>query len=228
MKISAIVPAFNEEKHIQHILEFLSEDKHVDELIVVDDCSTDQTGVICQQFPHVHYLKNSVNIGKTQSVLTGVHVASNSTILLFDADLIGLDHQYIQDMVRCYQNGNELVIMDLGGMDWFRHNVIKGATALSGVRLLDKKYFSQLALTGKNSFELETRINEFFLNSHLPIAVSDAPKVKTPFKFEKYNFFDGLVREIKALYQYIFINGIIGVPRLLLSWQKIYSFKNTQ
>ena len=43
MKISAIIPAFNEEPRIGNVLDVVKEMELIEEIIVVDDGSTDNT-----------------------------------------------------------------------------------------------------------------------------------------------------------------------------------------
>jgi glycosyltransferase involved in cell wall biosynthesis len=49
MKLSVIVPAYNEEKTIGPILEKLLDVSDVKEIIVVDDCSSDKTSDVVRR-----------------------------------------------------------------------------------------------------------------------------------------------------------------------------------
>ena len=54
-KISIIIPAFNEEKNIEKILQSAYTQTYKDfEVIVVDDGSTDNTGIICKKYEENH------------------------------------------------------------------------------------------------------------------------------------------------------------------------------
>ena len=81
MKLSVIIPAYNEEKRIAKTLEEVREYlKNFDgELIVVDDGSTDGTSA----FSNISYPKN---MGKGYAVKKGVERASGDLILFMDAD----------------------------------------------------------------------------------------------------------------------------------------------
>ena len=94
-KISIILPALNEEQRIPPLLNALrsiSIDPKNIELIVVDDGSTDDTSLICQQiindfFPNGKVITKPKNTGKGSALRTGVAAANAPIILTMDADM---------------------------------------------------------------------------------------------------------------------------------------------
>ena len=91
MKISIIIPCFNEEKTISLIIDkILSSYSGDKEIIVIDDCSKDNTRKILNT-----YLKDKIdklilntrNYGKGYSIRKGVDIAEGDIILIQDADL---------------------------------------------------------------------------------------------------------------------------------------------
>jgi glycosyltransferase involved in cell wall biosynthesis len=89
--VSVIVPAYNEEKTINRILDvLLSLDLNL-EVIVVDDCSKDNTGAIVQKVvardQRVRYIKQAVNGGKTAALKTGFQAVTGDIVIIQDADL---------------------------------------------------------------------------------------------------------------------------------------------
>lgn len=226
MNISLVLPAFNEEKNIQATLNFLLENKEINEIVVVNDGSNDKTAAICATFSQIKFIDLPKNKGKTFAVLEGVKQATHNHILLFDADLLGLRHAYITRLIKKYQEGYDMVIMDYSGTDWIRHKVIQGITALSGVRILHKKYFAEIPFEETDSFELETRINEYFMKHKLSIRIVEAETVVSPYKFQKYPFHVGLWREVKAMEQFMLVNGWSGLFDVIKTWRKIYKMRN--
>ena len=48
-KISILIPAFNEEKNIENVIKFVQSNHLVDEIIVIDNNSNDNTSLIAKQ-----------------------------------------------------------------------------------------------------------------------------------------------------------------------------------
>ncbi|MEM4230396.1 MAG: glycosyltransferase family 2 protein [Candidatus Pacearchaeota archaeon] len=94
MKLSIIIPVFNEEKTVSRLLEKILKLKipKVDkEIIVVDDGSIDATVSIISksQTPHskFKFIKHKKNLGKGAAVRTGLDCATGDYIVIQDADL---------------------------------------------------------------------------------------------------------------------------------------------
>lgn len=90
MNISIVIPAFNEAsviaQTIEKIKKYLASQSMTAEIIVVDDCSTDDTLQILQSLSGVKVLRNLRNHGKGYSVRKGVLAAQAEWILFMDAD----------------------------------------------------------------------------------------------------------------------------------------------
>tara|TARA_Y100000996_G_C22502011_1_gene634819 strand:+ start:683 stop:1375 length:693 start_codon:yes stop_codon:yes gene_type:complete len=92
MKLSIIIPCYNEESTIKKIVEKVinSTKKFEKEIIVIDDCSTDQTRSILEnelknQIDHI--ILNTKNNGKGFSIRKGIEKATGDALLIQDADL---------------------------------------------------------------------------------------------------------------------------------------------
>jgi len=96
-KLSIIVPAYNEARTIHLILDRVLEVELLNgikkELILVNDCSTDDTEAILQKYMQSHtdadiqYFKHEVNKGKGAAIHTGIQKATGEYLIIQDADL---------------------------------------------------------------------------------------------------------------------------------------------
>lgn len=109
MKISLIVPAFNEEKAIGPVIEEYS--PFVDEIIVVDDGSSDHTYEIASRYidGKVTLIRHEKNQGKVGALITGVSHATGEIIVFTDADCT-YPARYIPVFIEEIQNGADLVL----------------------------------------------------------------------------------------------------------------------
>ena len=85
MKI-AVIPAFNEASSISTVIDLVA--NFVDHVVVVNDCSTDITGIVASQHGAI-VLNNIVNIGYDASIRKGLLHAFKfgaSSVITLDAD----------------------------------------------------------------------------------------------------------------------------------------------
>ena len=89
MKLSIIVPCYNEEETIGEVLrQLVSVQLPCEvEVIAVDDGSTDQSVRVIEEFSNIHLIKHGINKGKGAAVRTGLERSSGDIILIQDADL---------------------------------------------------------------------------------------------------------------------------------------------
>ncbi len=103
MKTSCIIPAFNEEKSIVHVLRVVKQVSSIDEIIVVDDGSSDQTATYAEK-EGVIVLRHKKNKGKGAAIKTGTSHATGDILLFLDADLESINPRKIKAILHPIKN----------------------------------------------------------------------------------------------------------------------------
>ena len=87
MKVSILVPVYNEEKTINEVIDVLAKLPLDKEIIVIDDGSKDKTREILKNNPKVKAIFHETNLGKGKAIHTGLEHAAGDIICIQDADL---------------------------------------------------------------------------------------------------------------------------------------------
>jgi len=141
MRISVVIPAYNEEENLKELLpKVWTQVGQEAEVIVVDDASTDNTARIAREHGAL-LIQNPYNMGNGASVKRGIREASYDNIILMDADGQHLPEE-IPKLIKEFE-GVDMVIGQRGkdAQRWWRRfaNSIYNALAsyVSGVPILD-------------------------------------------------------------------------------------------
>jgi glycosyltransferase involved in cell wall biosynthesis len=171
LSLSVIVPAFNEESTIGIILIKLCKLKNIKEVIVVDDCSTDNTHQVIEEMklPKVRIIKQEKRCGKTSAVRMGIQEVSGDITIIQDADL-EYDPNEIEDVIKPIIDNKADVVYGS------RFLVRRAARVLYFYHYLANKSFTFLSnlLTNVNMTDIETCYKAFRtpLIKNLPLTSS--------------------------------------------------------
>jgi glycosyltransferase involved in cell wall biosynthesis len=100
--VSAVISVYNEETTVMDVVKTVLECEFVDEVITVNDGSTDTTKnqlEIFQTDSKFKYLNFEKNKGKSYAMITGVEESKGDIIIFIDADLIGLNVNHINQIL---------------------------------------------------------------------------------------------------------------------------------
>ena len=98
MKLSVVMPVYNEISTIDEIIKRVEAVELDKELIIVDDCSTDGTREYLQKVrdPLIRACFHDKNMGKGAALRTGIQQAAGDVIVIQDADLEYNPQEYHQ------------------------------------------------------------------------------------------------------------------------------------
>ncbi len=111
--LSVVVPVYNEESTLAAIVEKLLKLPCLLEIVIVDDCSTDETAAILKRLSAEHgeikAARHDRNRGKTEALKTGFQLTCGEIVIVQDADL-EYDPQDIPEVIAPILNGHADVV----------------------------------------------------------------------------------------------------------------------
>lgn len=165
-----IIPAYNEEKNISNIISEIRRHSK-GKIIVIDDCSSDNTFSRIPKDENIVKVKNALNYGKGYSIKKGLNYADGDLVALIDGDVKGIIKHInnSMDIIRQY----DCVIFTppvksggIGILRRFARNVVLKETGLnipwciSGIRIIKRSVIEDLKdkLDDKFAFEVSMTI----------------------------------------------------------------------
>jgi cellulose synthase/poly-beta-1,6-N-acetylglucosamine synthase-like glycosyltransferase len=112
MKISILIPCYNEEKSIRRsALSWLDQSRPADEIIVVDDCSKDRSAEILKEFEgRIKVVKTPKNTGNKSSAQEyGLTFVMGDIFIATDADTI-MDRDFIKNIEKNFKDPNVVAV----------------------------------------------------------------------------------------------------------------------
>ncbi len=108
MNVSVIIPAYNNQQTVYAVLDALLSQKYECgkvEIIVVDDCSKDDTGKIIETFP-VTYVSNQKNLGLAKSLNRAILLSKHDVVVTLHGDTLPVNSSWLQQLVSPLKDPN--------------------------------------------------------------------------------------------------------------------------
>jgi glycosyltransferase involved in cell wall biosynthesis len=222
MKVSCIIPAYNEGPRIKSVLDVIGNCPSVDEIIVINDASTDNTREILEKYTNITLINQEINQGKTKAVLLGLKKSKNDLVVTIDADLLGLSIETVESLISPVVEGKVGMTISLRSNSLSTYKML-GIDFVSGERVFNKNILlsKEDELVALPNFGLEVFMNEQIINSNLPIQVVIWDKVISPRKFDKMGFLLGSLGDLKMIQQILATVSLQKCVRQIIALRKL-------
>ena len=191
MKTTAILPIFNEEKTVAKVLPVLLKSKLLNEIIVVDDASTDNSLNTIKSFKSskLKIIHLEENLGKSGAVKIAVKKTRSDILFFCDGDLHDFKLRHIKKLLKPLQKDRRSMtvgIRDRGTI----HNIFvkKFGPLITGERAVPRKFFEEVIEHPlMKDYAMEFVLNDYCVKNSIPIKRMILQGVKQTNKPYKYS-----------------------------------------
>lgn len=206
-RITAIIPALNEEATIEAIVRTTTSSPLVHDTIVVSDGSIDQTAKRAEQ-SGARVIQNGARLGKGGAMLRGVEASEGDIILFLDADLKGLTTEHIEQIILPVLTDKfDMSVGFLPKGPFTRLQYV--LPIISGQRAIRRDVFEAIPKRFVDGYMVETAMMRYCRAHQKPIKLNVLPSLGVRRKIEK-------TRIDRALFQYLSMGSQILKARLLI------------
>lgn len=233
-KVTAVIPAYNEAPRLGAVLKVLKSYPHFQEIIVVDDGSTDNTSELAKKYG-ARVIRNPGNMGKGYAMDRGVKLAleNGSDVIFFsDADITGLTPEMIQEIVAPVARGELDMFIGMTDREWyFVHELLAFIPLLGGERAITVDLWQKVPDYYKQHFRIEVALNFFSVYYGKGYQYKILPGVSQTIKEEKYGFWNGALARIKMFYNLFSAQVKLNIYHRPHKWSSLfygfrYKYKN--
>lgn len=219
MRITAIIPAYNEEKTIAGVVKDLKGASVFSDIIVVSDGSSDKTAENAKS-AGASVLKLKNRRGKGGAMFYGARKTRADILFFADADLYWLGRENILKVLKPVSKGE--LVMNVGICD--RGKIIgkisQHLPLISGVRAIRRRYFLSVPREFARGYKIEIGMNYFCRSRGLKYGSMLLKNFNFMRKMEKVGFWRGLAGYCFMFYQ---IFEAMAVVRLKYILKEIYA-----
>ena len=161
MKITALIPAYNEQNTIANIIDTLKTINQIDEILVVDDGSRDKTAEVSRT-SGARVVQLDHNQGKGAAIQKGIENIDSDIALLLDGDLLGLKSDHIDKLLTPLLNDKADMVVGVFNEGRGLTDLAQLVTPnLSGQRALKLDIIKDLDSLEKEGFGVEILLNKY-------------------------------------------------------------------
>ena len=157
-RVAAVIPAWNEATTVGAVVYAALDARGVDEVVVVDNASTDDTAVVAKA--HGARVVTEQRKGKGEAMRAGVAATEAEVIVFLDADLVGLRPEHVDDLVAAVVADEVDMACGLFDRGPVANPIfLEGLPVLTGQRALRRELFESLDLDEVRGYRVEAALN---------------------------------------------------------------------
>lgn len=157
-RVSAVIPAHNEEKTVADVVEAARAAQLVDDVVVVDSVSQDVTAEVARS--HGARVVRADEPGKGQAMRSGVQATDAGVIVFLDADLLRLKPSHIDALVKPVLEGEAAMVCGLFDRGPLLNPIfLRLLPILTGERAVWREIFESLAEDAVQGYMIEAALN---------------------------------------------------------------------
>ena len=205
MKVSAVIPAYNEELTIAEVVSTLRMVNLISEIIVVSDGSQDRTAEAART-AGARVIEHTENQGKAGAMKTGFEASSSPIILFLDADLIGLAPGHIKDLILPVISAEADMTVGIFGDGRFTTDLAQMvAPYLSGQRAVRRGILAEMFQLEPDAdvsrFGIEVALTRHVKNGQYKVLEVPLEEMSHRMKEEKLGLVKGMAARLKMYYE---------------------------
>ncbi|KNF08855.1 glycosyltransferase, family 2 [Gottschalkia purinilytica] len=201
--ITAIIPAYNEEKTIGNVISVVKEVDLIDNIIVVSDGSEDKTAEIAKLY-HIDVIELKDNVGKGGALKRGLENCNSETLLFLDADLIGLKVEHIVNLITPVINNEVDMTIGLFNNGRFATDLAQKVTPyLSGQRAVKRYVIENISHIDITRYGVEAALTKYVKENNIRTKDICLENLTHMMKEEKFGVFKGFTERIKMYWDVV-------------------------
>lgn len=190
--ISVVIPAFNEESTVGNCVAAVRGHPLVDEIIVVDDGSSDRSAEVAAQ-AGATVIRLEQNVGKAMALDAGVRAARNDVLLFLDADVSGHTHETVSRIIQPVLDGRvEMFVGIHARRTLWLNRLLQVFPIIGGDRALTRRLWEAVPAAHKRGFQIEIAMNHTAKRFPKKMGFALIRGIKHHIKERKYGLFFGL------------------------------------
>jgi len=195
--VTAIIPAYNEATRLRNVLDVIRTSGLIDEMLVVDDGSTDNTAEVAESLG-VRVVRLPENRGKGTAMRSGAIAARGDILLFLDADLRGLTPDQVDALVAPVRSDQaEMTIGIFRGGRATTDMAQAISPNISGQRCLYRDFFLSAPLIDGSRSGVEIALTIHARANKLAIEIVPLAGATHVMKEEKLGFLRGTIARYK-------------------------------